>query len=359
MIMMRILMLGPSLTQNGGIATLENHILKYAPATVTVEHIATHDEGSVAYRGWVFTKALTQFFRKLIQQPPDVIHLHLSERGSVFRKIILTRIARSFKKPVIIHTNGAEFHLFFSQLPAPVQATFRNIFQCCTFFIVLSQREQELYQQTLGLKPEQIFILPNSVEIPPEVPGRQNRSQITLAFCGRIGARKGVFDLIQAYSQLPPKLQNCSQLILAGDGEIERAKALISQLNLTEKIQLTGWINPEEMKQLLSKSDIFILPSYNEGLPLALLEAMGWSLPVITTPVAAIPDIVKSEKNGLLVQPGDVKNLYQSMALLIENESLRLSLGMAARSTVLPLEVHQFWYNLIDIYQHIIKNTPK
>lgn len=357
--MMKILMLGPSLTQNGGIATLENHILKYAPPTVTVEHIVTHDEGSVAYRVWVFTQALTQFLTKLIQDPPDVIHLHLSERGSVFRKIILTRIAWQFKKPVIIHTNGAEFHVFFCQLPTPLQTTFRNIFQRCTFFIVLSQQEQKLYQQTLGLKPEQIFILPNSVEIPSEVPGRQNHTQITLAFCGRIGERKGVFDLIQAYSKLPPKLQNCSQLILAGDGEIDRAKALISQLNLNQNIQLMGWINPDEMKKLLEKSDIFILPSYHEGLPLALLEAMGWALPVITTPVAAIPDIVEPDKNGLLVKPGDIEHLCQSMALLINDQSLRLSLGIAARSTVLPLEVHQFWDNLIHIYQQITQNSQK
>ncbi len=98
---------------------------------------------------------------------------------------------------------------------------------------------------------------------------------------------------------------------------------------------------------------MFILPSYNEGLPLAILEAMGWSLPIISTPVGGIPELVISHKNGLLVTPGNIKQLSSAMELLIENENLRLFLGSNARKNVEPLDIKNCSIRLADIYNSL------
>jgi glycosyltransferase involved in cell wall biosynthesis len=95
---------------------------------------------------------------------------------------------------------------------------------------------------------------------------------------------------------------------------------------------------------------VLLLPTYNEGLPLALIEAMCYGIPVITTPVSGIPDIVTDRKNGLLVPPGDIEALSHAMAVSILDESFRLSMGKAARETAESLDIHVFWQRLLHIY---------
>ncbi|MCX7595896.1 MAG: glycosyltransferase, partial [Fischerella sp.] len=97
-------------------------------------------------------------------------------------------------------------------------------------------------------------------------------------------------------------------------------------------------------------ANVFVLPSYNEALPLALLEAMAWGLPVITTDVGGISEFVTPDKNGLLVTPGNIQQISAAIQSLIENESLRLCLGNAARESIAPLNVDNFISSLMKIY---------
>ena len=169
---------------------------------------------------------------------------------------------------------------------------------------------------------------------------------------GRIGARKGAFDLIRAFAQLPPVPQ--SQLWLAGDGEIEQARALVAQLNLGERVQILGWIEAEQRSHLLAESDIFVLPSYNEALPMALLEAMAWGLPVVSCPVGGIADFVCSGQNGLLVTSGNLEQLTAALQSLMIDASLRAELGRKARKTVELLDVQQYVLRLEQIYRSCV-----
>lgn len=350
---LQVLMLGPSLEQNGGMATVEKLIIKYSLPQIQIQHINTHDEGSIAYRGGVFGKALATFLWKLSSQKIDVVHIHISDGGSIFRKAICCIVAFIFNKPVLMHTHGAEFHVTYAKLPQRVQQALSKVFQRCQGFIVLSQSWQNYYVLNLGLNPKQVIILPNPSELPTEVPDRKNRTQISLVFCGRVGQRKGTFDLIKAFANLPDHQRKCTRLILAGDGEIEKAQQLAASLNLADQVTFLGWINSEKRDEILSQADVFILPSYNEGLPLAILEAMGWSLPVIVTPVGGIPELVISNQNGLLVTPGNIQQLSEAMELLIENETLRLSLGSIARKNVEPLDIRNCSVRLADIYHSL------
>ncbi|NEU78908.1 glycosyltransferase family 4 protein [Nostoc sp. UIC 10630] len=350
---LQVLMLGPSLEQNGGIATVEKLIIKHNLPQFKIQHISTHDEGSITYRVVVFAKALATFLWKLSSQEIDVVHIQISDGGSIFRKAICCVIAFLFDKPVLMHTHGAEFHLTYAKLPQMVQQVLSKVFQHCQGFVVLSESWQDYYVLNLGLNPKQVIVLPNPCELPTEVPERKNRTQISLVCCGRVGQRKGTFDLIKAFANLPNHQKKYTQLILAGDGEIEKAQQLAASLNLSDQVTFLGWINSEKRDEVLSQADVFILPSYNEGLPLAILEAMGWSLPVIATPVGGISELVISNQNGLLVTPGNIKQLSSAMELLIENENLRLSLGSNARKNVEPLDIKNCSIRLADIYNSL------
>ncbi|MDZ8108187.1 MAG: glycosyltransferase family 4 protein [Nostoc sp. DedQUE12a] len=350
-----ILMLGASLEQNGGIASVEKLIIKHISPDMKIQHITTHDEGSITYRIMVFAKALVRLLWVILTEKIDVVHIHISDGGSVVRKAIFCVVAFIFDKPVLMHAHGAEFQVTYAKLPRLAQQILRQIFHRCQKFIALSKNWYDYYILNLGLNPNQVIVLPNPSELPSQIPDRQNRNQIILVFCGRVGERKGAFDLIQAYADLPDNQKKSAQLIIAGDGEIEKAQQLAASLNLTERVTFLGWIDSEKRDEVLLKADVFILPSYNEGLPMAILEAMGWSLPVISTPVGGIPELVISNKNGLLVTPGNIQQLSEAMKLLIEDRALRLSLGSNARKSVEPFDVKNYSIKLADIYHSLSK----
>jgi len=351
---LQIIMLGPVLTQQGGIANNQRLFLKYAPPDVQIYHIPTHDEGSIAHRIIVFVKAVVKLLWMLIQKDVDLVHIRMSQGGSAFRQAITTFLAWIFGKPIILHAHGGEFHLFYSNLPQWVQQLLSWVFRKCRHLIVLSEAWKSFYTEDLGLTSEQVVVLYNPVQLPTQVPQRLGSQKIKILFLGRIGPRKGAFDLIKAFAALSPEHQERTNLILAGDGEVEQARSLVKSLNLTAQITVPGWIGQEERNTLLAKVDMFILPSYNEGLSLAMLEAMGWGLPIIVTPVGGVPEVVTQGESGLLVNPGDIQQLSEAMKSLIEDESLRLSLGAKARERVTPFEINNYWVSCLDVYRSVL-----
>lgn len=356
---LRIIMLGASLAQNGGIATVENLIKQYISPSIQIQHITTHDEGSILHRITVFIKALASLIWRLLTEKIELVHIHLSDGGSLLRKAILVIVAVIFGKPVLMHTHGAEFHITYSQLPQWAQQALSWVFRHCQGFIVLSKTWQDYYVSNLGLNPKQVIIMPNPTELPTNIPSRNHPHKVSLVFCGRVGQRKGAFDLIEAFAKLPDKYKEFTQMILAGDGEIEKAQQLAESLNVAQYITFLGWINSQQRDELLSKADVFVLPSYNEGLPMAILEAMGWGLPIIATPVGGIPDLVISQQNGLLVAPGNIQELSQAIQLLIEDENLRLSLGRVARNNVEKFDIRSYCYHLAEIYYSLSQSDKR
>jgi O-antigen/teichoic acid export membrane protein/glycosyltransferase involved in cell wall biosynthesis len=347
---MKILLMGPSLGQNGGMAAVQRLILQCG-LSQDVQHITTHQEGSMMHRWIIFGTSLYKLISQLLFKKVDLLHLHLSERGSIIRIVIISCIAFVFGKPTFIHAHGAEFEDSFTGLPKILQRGIGLIFRNCAAFIVLSRSCKTYYVSALGLNPDQVNILPNPVQLPTETPIRMDSSPIILAFCGRIGQRKGAFDLIHAFAALPSTLQKQSRLVLVGDGDLEAGHALVIQYRLVEQMCLTGWVDSTTRDQILKQADIFVLPSYNEGLPMAVLEAMAWGLPIITTPVGGIPEIISSGKNGLLIQPGDILGLTHAMQQLIEDCSLRQTLGATARQTVGTFDLNFYGDRLSQIYR--------
>lgn len=347
---LKIIMLGESLQRQGGIVTVEKLILQQANPNLQITHIATLPNGSTARKVVVFGQAIGELLWRLLRREGDLVHIHVSERGSAFRKAILTLIAYMFRKPVIIHAHSADFHLFYSQLPQWIKQGLSWVFGRSECFIVLSESWKNFYINNLGLKTEQVVVLPNPVKLPSQVPHRIHRDKVSFVFLGRIGQRKGTFDLIRAFSLLPAEQKTKSELVVAGDGDVEQARRLVESLNLVEYITVLDWIDSAQRDALLAKADVFVLPSYNEGLPMALIEAMSWGLPVVTTPVGGIPELVTHTTNGLLVNPGNIQQLSEAMQSLLKDENMRLSLGRNARLSVIHLDVEKYLNSLLCIY---------
>ena len=281
----RILVVGPALDQKGGMASVQKLILKEMPDTFEAEHISTHDEGSLRHRGRVFGRAVLNLVGKLVQNQGDLVHLHVSKKGSV-------------------------------------RAT----------------------------------ALPNPVEMPVRVPERSGAVPISFVFLGRIGQRKGAFDLIRAFAALPNRAE--ARLWLAGDGETEAAAALADELGVGAAVQLLGWIDEDRRSLLLAAAHVFVLPSYNEALPMAMLEAMAMALPTIVTPVGGIAEFVTNGDEGYLVTPGDVEAPSAAMQKLMGSAALRQAMGERGRDRIRPLDLKRYGKTLADIYLSLLENPP-
>jgi glycosyltransferase involved in cell wall biosynthesis len=352
-----IVMLGDSLEHHGGIVTVEKLILQNVDSGVKIQHISTREDGSAIHKIIVFVNSIFALLWRLLSRQTDILHIHMADWGSVFRKAVITIIGLVFRKPVLIHAHGPEFHLTYNSLPRWIQQCLSWIFRRCQGFIVLSNSWKDFYVPNLGLAAERVFVLPNPVSVPDKIPDRLDNSKVKVTFSGRIGQRKGAFDLIKAFADLPAEQRDQAELIFAGDGDIEQGLDLVKNLNLGGHVTFLGWLSADKRDELLANSDIFVLPSYNEALPMALLEAMAWGLPVITSPVGGIPEIVTNNENGLLVTPGNIQQITEAMQSLIKNHNLRQTFGHNARSSILSFDVKVYCDNLLNVYHSISKNS--
>ena len=352
--LLKVVMLGPGLNVMGGISSVEKLILEQGVAEANLKHIATLQDVSTIQKILVFAKAIYNFIKTLLQEKIDIIHIHFASKGSTLRTVILITISLLFRKPVVLHSHGAGFHIFYANLPSWIKQIINYLFSKCSRLIVLSNSWKEFYVTNLGLVENKIVVLPNPVKLPSPIKHTKDSNTIKFLFLGRIGKRKGTFELIKAFAEIPTQHRDRASLTLAGDGEAKQARKLVEALGLTDRITILDWVNSQERDVLLTESDVFVLPSHNEGLPMAMIEAMSFGLSVITTPVGGIPELISHENNGLLIEPGNIQQLSCAMQSLIENEEIRNSLAIEAEQSVASLDIQKHCLSLKSVYQELV-----
>jgi glycosyltransferase involved in cell wall biosynthesis len=124
------------------------------------------------------------------------------------------------------------------------------------------------------------------------------------------------------------------RVLLGGDGELELVRARALELGIADHVELLGWVRGEDKERLLAAAVLYVLPSYNEGLPVSVLEAMAAGLPIVSTPVGGIPEAVTDGVEGYLVEPGNVQALADRMDRLLGDQDLAMRMGESARRKV-------------------------
>lgn len=338
---------------------MEKLILAHAPAGIKIRHIATMRDGSALYKLLVFLGAVARFIPALLIGPVDLVHIHFASRASTWRKFTFVMFIRMAGKPYILHAHGSEFHEFYPRQPRALQRMVIHMLRRSRLLIALSEKWKEFYLGISDLPPHRILVLPNPITLPTLPPRRNSRSTVTLLFLGRMGNRKGAIRTVQAMSALPEEVLKRAHLVMAGDGDVEGVRREVSNLGLDKQVTVMDWVTSEQRNALFASADIFVLPSLNEGLPMSVLEAMSWGLPVIASPVGGIPEVVQHGFNGLLVPPTDIPAIAQAMQDLIENEPLRLQMGANARSSVEHLDITHYWQKLYQIYESVLAEQGK
>lgn len=326
--MKTILYIAPGPATKGGISTVVKDYLSssYLTEKYHILYICSHRDG---YRAVKFLQAILGIFatfRHLFLKRVDIVHIHGGDILSFLRKLVFMKLARLFHCKVIYHHHGAAFMHYYRTAPFILQRAISAAFETVDLVICLSESwKTEI--QTISPKAA-IQVLPNAVRI-PRAYIRHSNAHVNLSFLGLIGQRKGVFDLLIVLKKL---LEHGIKvkLNIAGNGDVHGLFKQAQRLGILDHISYLGWLNDAQKHSLLQKTDIFVLPSYAEGVPMSILEAMSYSLPIVTTSVGGIPELVTDGETGLLVAPGDLQALYEALAYLIKNPSRRSAFGRKA-----------------------------
>lgn len=313
----------------GGIRTVVENYRASGFAGADTRFIETYHDGSFLYRQWIFVTALLACLRAFASGSVELAHIHAAARGSFWRKAVLARLASAFRVPVIFHLHGSETKLFYDQLPLWARRLVGKVFTSADEVIVLSD---SWAQFVAGIAPRaRVHVVPNYIEV-----GAQTRIEpgpVEILFLGLVGPRKGTFDLLRAFA-VGRRIFPGMRLTIGGNGDVEGAARLVAELGLGDSVVLAGWVGPIEKRALLGKAAIYVLPSYNEGLPMSVLEAMSCGVAPITTRVGGLPEAITDGVDGILIEPGDIEGLTAALLRLCQDDGLRGRLGEAARARI-------------------------
>lgn len=312
----RVLILATSRKTRGGItAVLKAHETGEQWKRFHCHWVQTHRDGNnfrkIAYLAFAWLDFLVRipFY--------DIVHVHFSLGTTARRKVPFVKVAKALGKKVIIHLHcGSQIHEIWNK-------DCSYLFSVADVSLLLSDNLLHMVEEHTG-KGRDYRVCYNPCPQISKDPVLQKKKQIL--FSGTLYAGKGYQDLIRAFAKIAKKYPDWN-VVLAGNGEVEKGRAISKELGIANQVEFLGWVSGEQKDKAFRESMIFCLPSYAEGFPMAVLDAWAYGLPVITTPVGGIPDVAKDGKNMLLFNPGDIDALAHQLEKMIVNEELRKSIA--------------------------------
>lgn len=271
---------------------------------------------------------MIKFIYKIIFDKPHVILIFVADKFSALEKGSMIIIAKILNKKVMIFPRaGALINQYFKS------SIFRNFlnfsFSKSDIFLCQGISFQNFATRNLNFTKEKAPIIPNWTAKKEYLSLGSNRDYFTgetfpkILFLGWLEEYKGINELLAAANILKVKKYKF-HISLAGDGSCKKhIKNYIRENKLERYISLIGWIDDSKKIQILEESNIFLLPSWNEGFPNSLIEAMSAGLACIVTKVGMIPDFVENEENCLLISHKKVEEIVMSLEKLFENSQLR------------------------------------
>lgn len=317
--MKKILVISVPNYAKGGVASVVSTFMKnnYVNSRYSIRYYFTHESGGSLKKHLSFFYFLVRFPFFLLCNDFDGAHVHGSLKGSFFRKACFLFWLKIYKIPVVYQCHAAQVDDFFSN--SLKKYIVNKIFKQYDLRLCLGNCWKSNFENITGLKWN---VLHNPVATFPFE--KSQHEEFNLVFMGELSKRKGIRDLIEAFSLV--KNDN-AKLYVAGSGDIDGLTDFCNELGVKNRVEFLGWIDSEQKGSLLSIADVVVLPSYAEGLPISILEAMSASVAVITTPVGAIGDAITHDINGLLVPPGNIYELASAINVLGSDKAKRLELA--------------------------------
>lgn len=321
----KVCMVVPSFYAKGGIATV---VSGYKGSEIekhyNIQYIESYCDGNKIKKIFKAIGAYFSFLKEMVRNKPDLVHIHSSFGGSFYRKLPFVYIANFFNIPVINHIHGSEIANLYINASKKKKQLVESCFNKCKYLVVLSE-EWKNNLQVVNTKTPKI-VIENYSTIHKECLKRKNHQKKIILFLGFITELKGCFDIPEIAKKVIEKNENV-EFILAGSGEIEMLQKIIAKQGISQYFSFPGWVKKGEKEKLLKNADIFFLPSYTEAMPMSILEAMGFGLPIVATNVGGIPQLVEEGRNGYMTEPGKIDGFVKAILELIGSDELIYSMG--------------------------------
>ena len=349
----KILILGTSPLSKGGIGTVVKGFNESVrPKGYSFNHIVTHSDCGNAAKVILAVRAYLKCLFDLRKENYDLVHMHTAFGASFFRSIPFIRLAIKRGVPVINHIHSDDWHAFYDCSSSEKRQLISNVYSSCDRVIALSEEWRDIL--TSVVPDKKIVILENFTPIYEEEFYPHYRNKVVL-FMSRLERIKGC-DLLPSIIELVVSKVPDVKFVICGEGGMEDdLRREIIERSLTLNVKLMGWIDGARKADVLKQSSIFLLPSYSEGMPMCILEAMGMGLPVISTHVGGIPKLVEDGKNGYLSKPGDFTAIANDLVRLLNNPNEMARMGEEGKAQAKSRSIAAYDNKLKEIYDSLLK----
>ena len=307
----KVLFVATSRQTMGGITSV---LKRYEAMEFWKEHrcawLETQVNKGMALKLWYMIKAyITMLF--IIPQY-DIIHFHTVPGRSITMQMPVFLYSLIWRKKTIIH-----IHVGNQLLGHKNDRMFKYVLNKATKVVVLANILKDLMKEHYNINADVLYNPIGEQE-------KRDASNIekSIFFAAYLTLNKGYDTLLKAFKEVTEKHPDW-KLILAGSGETENAKRLINELGIEKNVEQHLWLNKEQMSEFYKKVSIYCIASKQEGFPMSFLEAGSYGIPIVTTPVGGLVDIIENEKNCMVFDYGNHTVLAQQICKLIENESLQ------------------------------------
>lgn len=349
----------------GGIAHWGDLITSYAKTQpgveLTVVDIAPrwrsiHDSGLLGRAiggGLQMLRDVSRLLFALFDKKPGVIHLTTAGQLAVVRDMVVTFLARCFKIPFV-------YHIRFGRIP---DISVRNTlewrimsFVACHAFVVVAIDEATGTALRKAVPTASVVVVPNCVDFSrlPVVQDRHGDLK-TVLFVGWVIPAKGIVELLTAWDAIKPSGWT---LKIVGPGKSEYITSLVQRFG-ENGVKFLGELPHMATMKAMAECDMFVLPSYTEGFPNAVVEAMAHGRAIIATDVCAIPQMLDGDC-GVVIKPQDIEGLAAALRHLIKDQNLRVAMGERARSRALAtFSIESVFATYVSVWRQAVEQSVK
>ncbi len=342
----------------GGISSVVQYWSEYIDS---IRYFPMFKEGSKLCKITIF---ICSYIRLLLTLLLDcrvrIVHVHTAAGTDFERSSKIVTLAKLFRKKVIIHSHASQFKVYYSEASASHKRKIVHTLRQANILIALSESWRKWFE-SIGVNPDKIIILHNITAFPTTLTNDGNaymkdinERPVRFLFLGEIGQRKGVFNILQALTKHRKELEGKMELRIGGNKHEDELKKAIANGKLNNMVKYEGWVSGEKKTELLNWADVFILPSFNEGLPISILEAMSYKMPIVSTPVGGIPEVI-DKRNGILVTPGNDEEIFAAINQYVNDKTEIATQGEESFRRVKSYLPDHVLNHLKKIYELLLK----
>ena len=314
----KVLFVGPDIKGKGGISSV---LCSYRKMLTPFHYISSNSRYGTIVGIYMLIKLMICLPYYVFFKGIKIVHIHGASGKSFVRKALIVNWCKMLGLRVVFHLHGGAFDKYVNQCGV---AKIKKTFDRCDELVALTRGWEKYLECNFGKK---VYVINNPIEKANNIK-RDNDGAIDALFLGLICENKGIYDLLNVVAKNKTYLDGKFILHIGGNGEVDKLNHFIKFHEIGNIVKYEGWVGGEKKIKLLQNCNLYILPSYIEGLPISILEAMSYSMAVISTNIGGIPEIVENGANGIVHEPGDKEAIYNAIKLFIDNPQLIKEYGI-------------------------------